>query len=124
MLAHIFWIIAPIVQVSMPMESYSTSPFQTTQKESMERELLGQQSVNRYLMSSYYVQGSVQDTCPCSPSYTHPPQLLPVTSHHPSVLCSGFLCYQSITGPIWASVHCIVNPSKRRASELFPQGAE
>lgn len=86
----------------------------------MERELLVQKSINKYLMSSYYVQGSVLGEHPRSPSYTHPPLLLPVTSHLPSLLCSGFLPSQGNTGPVWASIHCIMQPPKRKDSELLP----
>lgn len=68
-------------------------------------------------MSSYYVQSSVLDAHPHSPSYSRPPQLLPVTSHHPSVLCSGLL---HNTGPGWTSIHCTMQASKRRESELLP----
>lgn len=56
MTAHIFWIIALIVQFTLPIESYLH--FQTTQKRSLEGELSRHQSINRHLMSSYYVQGS------------------------------------------------------------------
>lgn len=87
-----------------------------------ERELLGQQSVNKYLMSSYYVQGFVQDGCPRSPSHTRAPQLLPVTSHHPSVLCLGLLPSPGNYRPSLSiySLHYIMHLPKRRDSELFP----
>lgn len=79
-----FWIIAPIVQVRMLLQSYSTSFFRTTQKRSMESELLGQQSINIYLMSAYYVQRSVLDMHSTSllhiPSSTAPCHLAPSES--------------------------------------------
>lgn len=85
-------------------------------------ELLGQQSVNKSLMSSYYVQDFVQDGCPHSPSHICPPQPLPVTSHHPSVLCPGLLPSPGNHRPSLSiySLHYIMHPLKRRDSELFP----
>lgn len=53
----------------------------------MESELLGQQSINKYLMSSYYVQRSVLDVLSLSFCYIPPPKLLPVTLPHLSLLC-------------------------------------
>lgn len=119
-MAHIFWIIAPHCpgHAAYGVIFYVCLPDHT--QVNTERELLVQKSINKYLMSSYYVQGSVLGEHPRSPSYTRPPLLLPVPSHLPSLLCSGFLPSQGNTGPVWASIHCTMHPPKRRDSELLP----
>lgn len=75
-----------------------------------------QQMPNELLLRAGFCTGWV----PSLPSHARPPQLLSVTSRHPSVLCLGLLPPQGIMGPVWASIHCIMHPPKRRDSELFP----